>query len=356
MKLVFDLTTPKTTLLFHRLGDALRKRGHEVLYVSREYRESNALQKMLRMEVEILGRHGGAERASKAFASAGRQAELLRFLLRESPDVVVCLSSVEASRAAYGLGIPIACFNDLPEAEHTARLTIPLATVVLAPHLIPAVAYERLAAKRVFRYRSLDPLAWLDGRDREPSSGAGQHGRTVVFREEESEAAYLAGLASMLPDAVNALAERHPDWRFVGVPRYSPDRLRERLRGANVVVLAEVVDSAALLAGADLFLGGGGTMNIEAAYFGTPTICCRPIACAYETWLIEQGLAFRPRELTVAAVTGMAEELVGRRVDAANLRDMRFPTGELLDEIEAVAGAGQSRPARRAGIAGELND
>jgi predicted glycosyltransferase len=195
----------------------------------------------------------------------------------------------------------------------------------------------------VFRYRSLDPLAWLDGHDDGRSNGTDGTRTTVVFREEESEAAYLSGTAPVLTDAVNLLAARHPEWMFVGVPRYSPERLRQRLQGANVTVLTQAVDSAALLARADLFLGGGGTMNIEAAFFGTPAVCCRPLTCAYETWLIERKLAFKPPELTVAAVVRMAELLQGRRVDAALLRQMRFPVQDLLDEIERIAVAGSSR-------------
>jgi predicted glycosyltransferase len=346
MKVVFDLGTPKTTLFFHAIGEPLRSRGHEIVYVSRAYREANAIQEMLGLNVAIFGRHGGLEAAGKAAASTERQRQLTDFFRREEPDVLVCLSSVEASRAAYALGIPIACFNDLPEAEHTARLTIPLAATVLAPSVIPARTYEQLGARRVFAYRALDPIAWLNGYvPRSGSSTNGElgatangHARTVVFREEEVEAAYLRGTASVVVETVNGLAGRHPDWLFVGIPRYSPAGLAARTRASNILVVDHAVNTIALLADADLFLGGGGTMNIEAAYFGTPTICCRPIVSRYETWLVGNGLAKKPAALTPAVIGTMAEGLAGERSNPAQLREMIFPTGAILDEIERTGG------------------
>jgi hypothetical protein len=338
MKIVFDLTTPKTTLFFHRLGGALGCKGHEIAYVGRDYRESNALQKMLRMEVTVFGRHGGMALTDKARASAKRQIELVDFFIQARPDVVVCLSSVEASRAAYALGIPIACFNDFPEADFTTRLTVPLATTVFAPDIIPAQIFESMGARRVFSYRALDPIAWLSGWDLRPEGDAWMtpngHTRTVVFREPESQAAYLTDRVTQLTEAVNLLAARHSDWLFVGIPRYSPDELRASVTGPNVRVPPGVVNSIGLVAAADLFLGGGGTMNIEAAYFGTPTVCCRPLHCLYEDWLVGNRLAFRARDLMGPAIAETAEGLMGRRIDSTKLREMRFPTDELVEEIE----------------------
>ena len=339
MRILFDLTTPKTTLMFRALGAALRERSHEVRYTSRDYRESNALQKKLGMDVEIVGRHGGRDRFEKAIASAERQRALIDLLARMKPDVVVCLSSVEASRAAFGLGIPIACFNDLPEATLTGRLTLPLATIVLAPAVIPPRAFERFGAPRVVSYDSFDPMAWLPAWDLSawPSDvRSSDYARVVVFRESETEASYLADRAPMIVDSVRTLAARHPDWLFVGIPRYSPEQLHARLPLANVTIPADVVNTIALVASADLFLGGGGTMNIESAYFGTPTLCCRPMTCIYEQWLIDHDLAHRPAELTAPAIVAMAEAQIDRRCDAAVLRRLPFPFEEIVAEIERL--------------------
>jgi predicted glycosyltransferase len=339
VKLLFDLTTPKTTLFFHALGSALRARSHEVHYVSREYRETNDLQKRLRVDVTIVGRHAGPGLADKAVASAQRQLAMVDLFVQLKPDVVACLSSVEASRAAFALGIPIACFNDFPEAIQTAKLSLPLATTVLAPAAIPVKTFEAMGAARVFSYNSFDPLAWLPTWDLAawPLDVRGpDHTRTIVFRESETKAAYMTNQIPPLIDAVRTLAARHPDWLFVGIPRYSPERLRERLPASNVVIRADVVNTIGLVSTADLFLGGGGTMNIESAYFGTPTLCCRPMSCVYEQWLLDRGLAHKPVELTASGIVAMAEALVGRRNDPSALRNLPFPIDQVAEEIERL--------------------
>src|SRR6185503_9935534 len=132
------------------------------------------------------------------------------------------------------------------------------------------------------------------------------------------------------------LAERYSDWLFIGIPRYSPERLRERLSAPNVVIPSEIVNAISLMATADLFLGGGGTMNIESAYFGTPTLCCRPFNCVYEQWLLERGLAHKPAALTASAIAAMSEDLIGQRTDATALRNLEFPIEEIVLEIERL--------------------
>jgi predicted glycosyltransferase len=158
----------------------------------------------------------------------------------------------------------------------------------------------------------------------------------VVFRESETEASYLTGRVPVVIEAVRTLAGRHPDWRFVGIPRYAPEQLRARLPMPNVAIPTDIVNAIALMASADLLLAGGGTMNIESAYFGTPTICCRPMTCLYEHWLLEHGLAHRPAELTAPAIVAMAEDLIGDRTDATALRRLVFPFDEVLAEIERL--------------------
>jgi predicted glycosyltransferase len=46
------------------------------------------------------------------------------------------------------------------------------------------------------------------------------------------------------------------------------------------------------LAFADLFIGGGGTMNTEACYFGTPTISTRSFISHYDKFQIDNQLMF----------------------------------------------------------------
>src|SRR5581483_11038735 len=72
-------------------------------------------------------------------------------------------------------------------------------------------------------------------------------------------------------DGVLELLGRRPDVVAVVLPR-TPDQ-GERIRGLRlpaVVVPEHAVDGGSLIAGADLVVSAGGTMNREAVVLGTP--------------------------------------------------------------------------------------
>ncbi len=55
-------------------------------------------------------------------------------------------------------------------------------------------------------------------------------------------------------------------------------------------VLEEKMVIQHLLAFADLFIGGGGTLNSEACFFGTPAISTRSFVSHYDKLLIDAEL------------------------------------------------------------------
>src|SRR5262249_9184322 len=90
----------------------------------------------LGLEATSLGRHGGETLRGKLLRYAERVRALARHFDDVRPDVVVTLSGTEAPRAAFGLGIPVVCFADLPESDAVSRLSLPLAARVLAPWIV----------------------------------------------------------------------------------------------------------------------------------------------------------------------------------------------------------------------------
>lgn len=338
MRIIFDITTPKTCLFFWKLGDLLKERRHEIFYVGRTYYESNRMQDILNMKVKLIGYHGGATLQGKLKSSIERCNELMNYFNMLEPDLFVSLSSVDGSRAAFGLNIPTICFNDIPEAQHTARLTIPLADKVFIPFVIPPQKIKELGAKNIIVYNSLDPVLWLQDWEINDeiikNLKMDKEKPVIVFREEETKSSYLSMGESFVINVVQKLAEKHKDWQFLSLPRYSTPHFKKEL--SNVVILPPATDMVSLLASSDLFLGGGGTMNIESAYFGTPTINLRPLTCYYENYLIERGLSFKP-ELNINSVIELSEAIINKRFDAEAdkvFKKLKFPKEQILSEIE----------------------
>ena len=113
-------------MFFKRAVVLLCNSGHEVLCTSRRYREATELARIKKLDLTVVGKHGGADRYDKLRESAMRSYELVEVVKRFGPNMAITFSSPEGSRVAFGLGISHIGFNDSPHAEAVAKLTIPL--------------------------------------------------------------------------------------------------------------------------------------------------------------------------------------------------------------------------------------
>ncbi len=279
-------------MFFNRAASLLRQSGHDVLCTSRRYREAVELAKIKKLDLTIVGSHGGADRYDKLRESANRIYELAEVVRRFGPDVALTFSSPEGARVAYGLGIRHIGFNDSPHAEAVARLTVPLMSKLFTPWIIPYSAWTSygIAGKNISRYRALDPAAWLKHEEK-PEAKAGDR-KTILLRLEESKASYIAdkklGTGKMIDDFVNGLSDSA---NIVVLCRYQDQIAEVESRyGSRVHVLKDVVDGTALVRSAQLFIGAGGTMTAEAALLGKPTISIAPIHYYVEKYLVKAGL------------------------------------------------------------------
>jgi uncharacterized protein len=340
LKIWFDILTPKQVMFFRRAASLLRSSGHDVLCTSRQYREAVELARIKKLDLVIVGSHGGADRYDKLRQSAGRTYELAEVVRRFGPDVAVTFSSPEGARVAYGLGIKHIGFNDSPHAEAVARLTIPLTGRLLCPWVIPFSAWAGygIAKKNITRYRALDPAAWLK-HDETPEV---EHGKkTILLRLEESKASYIAdknlGTGKMIDDFV---AEMWQSADIVALCRY-PDQIAEveARYGSRVQVLKDVVDGTALVKSAHLFVGAGGTMTAEAALLGKPAISIAPLQFYVEKYLLKSGLVKRaanPKTLVKLGrkmITDERYRQAQKKKAARILAGMEDPTDRIVSAV-----------------------
>jgi predicted glycosyltransferase len=259
---------------------------------------------MKKIKAHVVGKHGGAGLTEKLEASTRRILELTPIVAELRPDVAVSFASPEASRVAFGLHIPHICLNDSPHSEAVARLTVPLATMLLTPKIIPKTAWTEfgIQPRRILQYNAIDPWAWL--KDFEPNRkilqrlGLVKSKPIIVFRAEESFASYLLGRASKRPSwmpLLKNLLHSKPDVQAVVLPRYETqvDFLTERF-GRQATVCKTTIDASSLLAHTSIFVGAGGTMTAEAALLGVPTFSCYPgKPFLIEDYLVRKGLVVR---------------------------------------------------------------
>jgi len=355
VKVFIDVLTPKQCMLFSKLSERLRGKGHRVILTTREYREVTQLLRLKGVEATVVGEHGGGTLTGKLKASAKRTLLLAALVEKEKPDVAVSFSSPETARVAFGLGIPHACVNDSPHAEAVAKLTLPLSDTLLTPRVIPKKAWTRfgIGADKIVHYNALDPWAWLN--DFKPDErvlsllGLDKSRPILTFRTEETFAAYLLGKTAKVPTIapiIKRLIGKFPDSQPVVVPRYETQAgILKRVLGRRAVVCQSVVDAPSLLSFTSVFVGAGGTMTTEAALLGVPTISCYPDKpFLVEKYLIKQGLIARETNLKkletrVGEIVGNLEIMKREQIAKAKKLTDSFedPVGVIANSLSRIA-------------------
>lgn len=304
----FDLVTPKSVLFFEPIIKEIKKYKN-VLITTRGgegYKETIELLKLYNLESENIGDFGGSCLLSKYKASLDRQFKIIDYLAQHDIKKLVCLSSVDGCRAAFGLGIPIYNFYDIPLSDYNenfkralpqARLTIPLATKMFKPFVVPDQVIKRfgLDDEHIVEYNFIDPLIWLEGFQYDESYvkkclskyDIDYSKKTIVIREEEYKSSYVNKKYPFLYESLEEIYNKF-DVNIILIPRYESDYLKREFPFS--VVLEEKIKVQHLLKFADVFIGGGGTLNTEACFLGTPTVSTRSFICHYDKWQIDNDL------------------------------------------------------------------
>lgn len=328
----FDLVTPKSVLFFIPIIKEIENRGRQVLVTAREgqgYSEVVELLNLYDIPFFNRGEFGGASLRDKLHASIERQKALMEFVTLYDIDRLVCLCSVDANRVAFGLGMPIVNFYDIPLSDHTenfkkalpqARLTLPLSSKVIKPFVVPDDIFRRFSLENemIYSYNFIDPLIWL--KDFKPSFEevksilskyeVDYDKPMIVIREEEYKASYVNKQYPILYESLKEIKEQNGA-NIIIIPRYESEYLKKQFPFACVIEEKVVIQH--LLAYADLFIGGGGTLNTEACYFGTPTISTRSFISHYDKYQIDKGLMVWVN--TKDELLSSCKKLISKRID-----------------------------------------
>ena len=307
----------------------MRARGWDVAVTARAFAQTIELLELHGIEHTVIGRHGGRSRAGKARAAGDRVAAMVRFgrrgpLRRRRSRTARPTCRWPAPRSAC----PNTTMFDYEYATLQHSLNCRLASRVLVPDAIPPARLRRFGARpaKLVRYPGLkEEYSLADVRlDPAVPAALGLDGGNVgVVLRPPADVALYHRFENPLFDEVLEHLGRRDGVRAVVLPR-TPAQA-ERLRALDlpaVVVPDHAVDGASLVAGADLVVSAGGTMNREAAVLGTPvyTVLAARLGGVDER-LVAQG---RLRPLTAVA------DLVLEHKPAAGERVRRDPA-QLVD-------------------------
>ncbi len=335
-----DILTPKQILFFKPLKDKLESRGFEVLATSRKYRELEPMARMHKLDLVYVGERGGSSKAEQLAAATRRQAEIAPRIKRFAPRVSISVASGVCARVSFGLGIKHIAVNDSPHSEVAGRLSLPLTHHLFCPWVIPYEAWAKFGVPRskITRYHALDPAVWLKRKGRKgriPRLNSKR--KTVVVRLEESYAPYMAGTKRSWNDAVlRAISDSVTDANLVALCRYGDQLSRVRRKfGDRFIVPGEVIEGRSLLEATDVFVGMGGTMTVESALMGVPTISAFQGSLYTEDYLISAGLVHKTR--SPARLARMVGDFLERDVKNDYSRKASRVLNSMEDPIPRIA-------------------
>jgi predicted glycosyltransferase len=316
MKVWYDACTGKHVRYGAAIAKRLRKSGNEIIFTAREHPDTLSLARILGETPIIVGKYSPQSLFSRLEESASRVIEFSKMFKESMPDVAISHQSVELCRTAFGLGIPIVLTADTPNALAVNRLTIPFAKVVIASEALPTHFLSSYCARSVIRFKGVDECAWIKGF--KPRKVSGLKKPLIVIRQIETKACYAEGEPDLTSEIAKKLA---PIGNIFFIKRYG--------NGEEFTVNDDLLDSANLVANADLVISAGGTLAREAALQGIPTLIVADIGRTYvNTYLSRKGFplfSIAPHE-----IVKFAKKYIGQKFD------VKEKLAELENPIESI--------------------
>ena len=276
MRVWIDLTNSPHVLVFAPLVERIRRRGWEVTVTARDFAQTLELLELHGIEHVVIGHHGGGSVAGKGRAAVSRVAAMIRFGRRGRFDAALAHGSTDLPMACRALGIPNTTMFDYEFARVQHGLNCRLAQRVLIPEAIPPERVARYGARgsRLVRYPGLKEEYYLADFEPDPdvprSLGLDGSAIGLVLRPPADVALYHRFGNPLFDELLTRIGTR-TDLRAVVLPRTPAQADRVRALDLPAVTVPEhAVDGNSLLAGADLVVSAGGTMNREAVVLGTP--------------------------------------------------------------------------------------
>jgi predicted glycosyltransferase len=297
LRIWYDACTGKHVRYGAAIAKRLRKAGHEVVFTTREHPDTVALARILGENLIVVGKYRPATLFSRLEESAARVLKFSKLFRDDPPDVAIAHQSVELCRTAFGLGVPIILTADTPHAKAVNKLTIPFADTLVASEALPKRFLKRYCPGRIIQFRGVDEVAWI--KDLKPPKRSDFKKPLIVVREMEGKAAYAVGTADRTLEIARKLEA------------FGNVLLLKRYGGKG-----ESVDSARIVANADLVVSAGGTLAREAALQGVPSIVISALGRTYvNMYLARKG--FPIFMIDARKMLKSAKRLLGKKVDVA---------------------------------------
>jgi hypothetical protein len=327
MKVWYDALSGKQVRYSVAIAKRLRALNHDVVLTTRRHLDTLSVARFLNEEFTVVGRYDPRSLLARLREGARRQLLFCRMFEQDAPNVAISHASSDQCRVAFGLGIPIILTFDTPYADAVYRLTMPLSTHIVVSKSIPRRTTQKYnVSGKIVSFDGVDEVAWIKGFKPTVDYDFGKP--LIVMRQLEEKAVYTREIVDMY-----SLARKLTRYgKVVFLTRYQRKPTRD-------LIIPKFVDSASLVANADLFIGFGGTITREAALQGTPAIVINMFPGQYvNNFLAKKG--FPIFRADAPSVKKLAVKLLGKKRSVKHLLDkLENPVDVMTDIIQKTVKA-----------------
>lgn len=274
LKIWVDLDNSPHVPFFIPIVEKLRQSGMEVTLTARDAYQVHDMLKLHGMECPSIGRHHGRNKLMKTLGLLTRTAQLIKPALNMKPDLAVSHGSRAQVLVARILGIPSVVIEDYEHGVHTSR-----PDVLIRPDCLTAQQHTHVKTRLMF-YPGIKENVYVDRftpvKDFLEPYSIQKHETVITLRPPATEAHYHNKHSEALFEAAIKRLLIRTDTRLFILPRNSTQHAQIQSRWGTEIHLGRIIIPGHALSGldliwnSDLVMGGGGTMNREAAALGVP--------------------------------------------------------------------------------------
>jgi predicted glycosyltransferase len=334
-----DLDNAPHVPFFKPLILGLQARGHRVLVTVRDHGYTRDMIEETGIPYALVGRHAGKNYYRKVLGTLWRVARLAGWSAGRRIDVSVSHGSRSLVLASALRRIPCVTMYDYEFVSTSVYNK--LSSKVLLPAILPADLMKSLGleGKRLAQYPGFKEEVYLGDFVPDPSIldtlGIDSSCVIAVIRPPATVAHYHDPLSEEITEALFDRISKLENVVGIVTPRTAAQAQSiKRSLGdpSKFLVLEKPVNGLNLIAHADLVVGGGGTMNREAALLGVPV---------YSVFTAKVGTIDRTLseagKLTFVRTTGDVDRVKFVKRDradyAARMNEWKKRSAELVDFI-----------------------
>jgi len=325
MKIWYDACTGKHVRYAVAVAKRFRELGHEMILTTRRHPDTTALANILNEKFTVVGAYNPRSLYTRLKESARRMLQFCKMFEENPPDIAIAHQSVELCRVAFGLNIPIILTADTPHAYAVNKLTIPFSDTLITSEAIPKNFFKRYGAQKIIQFKGVDEVAWI--KNFRPTKKYQFEKPLIIIRQMETRASYAIGKTDITEKLAKKLSSLG---NVLFLPRFHGKRKKE------LKTPKEYIDSATLVAHADLVIGIGGTITREAALQGIPTIAISTLGYSYVNhYLAKKG--FPLFIVKPSKVLTYAKKHIGKKLDVKEkLKELENPVDTVEKAVKEI--------------------